>query len=584
MGQKAGGLVAAEGEPGIVRRTRPSSQDAMDLTEARPSGNDQDSGDGIVTDKNQRTSSGSEFGELGELVNGKRFSRRGLIKGAAAMGAAAALGPIAAACGGDDTTTDAASSPAAGTPNKGGDLMVGIVGSSAKDTADPHTGSFEPDIAIQYIMYEGLTAWDFDLNLTNQLAETIEPNADGTVWQVTLRDGVMWHDGKPVTADDVVFSLDRIVDPKDPKVAPPLSPASPRAARRRSTTRRSSSRSRRRTYSGREPGGTRCKIVPVGFDPKNPIGTGPFKRSRGSRRVVQWMPSPTTGTRPELRRPHDDRVRRRHAPSTRCRVDRSTRCPAPKTGRGDRGDGRPRAPQRRDRPVASLHRAVDVKPFDDVRVRQAFRLIVDRQQVIDQASAASARRQRHVRAVRRRHARPAARAQDIEQAKSLLKQAGYDNDLTVELVTSGARWAATRSRRRRCSPSRPRRPRHRRPQEDRREHLLRRRLPVLAVRAGFWATRGFLAQASRARCPMRRTTRPTGSTPVAVPGPAGVHHGRRRYATRWSAGLRDRVQRGRHHLGVAQPVDASPDDHRLGWTSSPVPSADVLQGRLLRVS
>ena len=97
--------------------------------------------------------------------------------------------------------------------------MVGIVGGSAKDTADPHTGSYEPDIAIQYIMYEGLTNWDFDMGLTNLLAETVEPNADGSVWQIKLRDGVLWHDGKPVTADDVVYSMDRIVDPKDPKVA-----------------------------------------------------------------------------------------------------------------------------------------------------------------------------------------------------------------------------------------------------------------------------------------------------------------------------------------------------------------------------
>ena len=82
------------------------------------SGNEQKRGSGIVTE--QRSSSEFDLGELGELVNGKRLSRRSLLKGAAAMGAAAALGPIAAACGGDDTTTDASSSaPAAGTPEQG---------------------------------------------------------------------------------------------------------------------------------------------------------------------------------------------------------------------------------------------------------------------------------------------------------------------------------------------------------------------------------------------------------------------------------------------------------------------------------
>ena len=115
---------------------------------------------------------------------------------------------------------DSSGSPAAGaSPTKGGDLMVGIVGGSAKDTADPQVGSYEPDIAIQYIMYEGLCNFDFDAQVVNQLAETVEPNADGTVWQIKLRDGMTWHDGKPITADDVVYSMERIVDPKDPKTA-----------------------------------------------------------------------------------------------------------------------------------------------------------------------------------------------------------------------------------------------------------------------------------------------------------------------------------------------------------------------------
>lgn len=39
------------------------------------------------------------------------------------------------------------------------------------------------------------------------LAESAEPNADSTVWTVTLREGVTWHDGRAFTADDVVFSF-----------------------------------------------------------------------------------------------------------------------------------------------------------------------------------------------------------------------------------------------------------------------------------------------------------------------------------------------------------------------------------------
>ena len=395
-----------------------------------------------MTDKDQRTSSGNEFGELGELVNGKRFSRRGLIKGAAAMGAAAALGPIAAACGGDDTTTDAASSPAAGTPNKGGDLMVGIVGGSAKDTADPHTGSYEPDIAIQYIMYEGLTAWDFDMNLTNQLAETIEPNADGTVWQVKLRDGVMWHDGKPVTADDVVFSLDRIVDPKDPKVgAAALTGVTPGGSKKIDDTTVEITLATANVLLAENLAERSCKIVPVGFDPKAPIGSGPFKMLemkpgesfKWDAFADYWDTPPNVDTLTMIEFA-DDTARINALQSGQIQALSQLPKSQAKVIEATEGLALLNAETGAWRPFTMR---IDVKPFDDVRVRQAFRLIVDRQQMIDQAYSGLGALGNDM------YGRFDAgtpdlpqRMQDIEQAKSLLKQAGYDNNLTVELVTS----------------------------------------------------------------------------------------------------------------------------------------------------
>ena len=178
-----------------------------------------------MTDKDQRGSSGLDG--LDALVNDKRFSRRSLLKGAAAVGAAAAIGPIASACGSSGDTTRAVR-PAAGTPNKGGDLMVGIVGGSAKDTADPHTGSFEPDIAIQYIMYEGLTAWDFDLKVTNLLAETIEPNTDGRSGRSSCGTGSCGTTASPSppTTSCSPWTVSSI--PRIRRSAPPLSPASGR--------------------------------------------------------------------------------------------------------------------------------------------------------------------------------------------------------------------------------------------------------------------------------------------------------------------------------------------------------------------
>jgi peptide/nickel transport system substrate-binding protein len=393
-----------------------------------------------VTEKDQRGQSG--FRELDELVNDKRFSRRSLIKGAAAMGAAAAIGPLAAACGSSGSTSDSSSPATGASPTKGGDLMVGIVGGSAKDTADPHTGSYEPDIAIQYIMYEGLTAWDFDMNLTNLLAETIEPNADGTVWQVKLRDGVMWHDGKPVTADDVVFSLDRIVDPKDPKVgSAALTGVTVGGSKKVDEKTVEIKLSTANVLLDENLAERSCKIVPVGFDPKNPIGSGPFKMVdmkpgesfKWEAFADYWDTPPYVDTLTMIEYA-DDTARINALQSGQIQAMSQLPKSQAKVIEATEGLALLNAETGAWRPFTMR---IDVKPFDDVRVRQAFRLIVDRQQMIDQAYSGLGAVANDM------YARYDAgtpqleqRVQDIEQAKSLLKQAGYDNNLTVELVTS----------------------------------------------------------------------------------------------------------------------------------------------------
>ena len=80
---------------------------------------------------------------------------------------------------------------------------------------------------------------------------------------------------------------------------------------------------------------------------------------------------------------------------------------------------------------------VDRAPFNDVRVRQAFRLMMDRKQVIEEAYGGDARLGNDLYAIDDPlyDTSLPQREQDIEQAKSLLKQAGHEN-LTVNLVTA----------------------------------------------------------------------------------------------------------------------------------------------------
>ena len=52
-----------------------------------------------------------------------------------------------------------------------------------------------------------------------QLAESIEPNKNATVWQIRIKKGVVFTDGSPLTIDDVIYTYKRILDPSDPTMA-----------------------------------------------------------------------------------------------------------------------------------------------------------------------------------------------------------------------------------------------------------------------------------------------------------------------------------------------------------------------------
>ena len=378
---------------------------------------------------------------LGEIANSKRVTRRGVLQGAAAAGALVALGPVASACGGSSDTGTSASPSAAAGPKKGGSLRVGIVGGSAKDTADPHKASFESDICIQQQLYDGLLGVDDNAQYVNHLAEEITANADGTVWTCRLKPDLTWHDGKPVTADDVVYTMERIVDPKDPKTgAAVLTGLNPGGTVKIDDL----------TVEFRldpanvllpEALGTRTnQLVPVDFDPNNPIGCGPFKLT-GFKPGEQitfapfaefWEGSPWVDDLTVIN--FGDETARVNAllsgeveaitqlPTSQAKVIETTSGFA--VLNAETGGWRP------------FTLRMDVKPFSDNRVRQAFRLIVDRQQMIDQAYAGFGALGNDMYA-RYDPGTPdlPQRMQDLEQAKSLLKQAGYEG-LTVELVTS----------------------------------------------------------------------------------------------------------------------------------------------------
>ena len=105
---------------------------------------------------------------------------------------------------------------AIGNPNApfGGDFKYNL--SQAPTTLNPLTSSDGYATEVQNYVMEGLLIRNIDTREWEPgLAKEWTISKDAKVFEFTLRDGVKWQDGKPLTAEDVKFTFDAIMDPKD---------------------------------------------------------------------------------------------------------------------------------------------------------------------------------------------------------------------------------------------------------------------------------------------------------------------------------------------------------------------------------
>lgn len=120
------------------------------------------------------------------------------------------------ACGGDKPASSAdagtAQSSTADTPKAKDPTTLTINNGAEISSLDPHKTGGVPESAVARQQFVGLTTTDVDGNLIGGVAEKWE-SADNVVWTFTLKD-TQWSDGSPLTADDVVFSFQRVVDPQ----------------------------------------------------------------------------------------------------------------------------------------------------------------------------------------------------------------------------------------------------------------------------------------------------------------------------------------------------------------------------------
>lgn len=321
-------------------------------------------------------------------------------------------------------------------------LRLAVTGSNA-DSLDPHrTQGQLTDIVRFTNLFDGLCEFNPDTSVANVLAESFTPNEDATVWTVKLVSGVKTHAGGDFGADDVIYSVKRILDPANPTkggsligfidaekvekiddltirftLATPYGPF-------------------REIWANRY-----LRMVTQDFDPAAPVGTGPFK-------YLSFAP----GQESMFER-FDDYFRGKAGVAKVQITNISDETASINALRGGQVDMAYKIPFAEARILEAepgikllnnpsgmslpLYMRTDIAPFNDVRVRQAFRLIADRDMMVRAALAGYGEVGNDMQGRSIAPCGPTEveqRKQDIEAAKKLLEEAGQSG-LSVELAT-----------------------------------------------------------------------------------------------------------------------------------------------------
>ena len=392
--------------------------------------------------------------EQSEMINGieSPITRRRLLEVGGAGALTIGMGSLLAACGSSQATAGKATS--AGVPKRGGTLRVGATGGGSGDTLDAQNSLTNVDFLRAGALYEQLMIMDPKTGQpVNALAEMVEPNTDATKWTIRVRSGVSFHDGKPLTAKDVLYSLQRIAKNSFPGL---INLGAINLGAAKVLDSRTLQLSFDKPYAVLDEGlagSFTIRVVPVGYDPKNPIGTGPFK-----------FKSFTPGQQSSFVR-FDDYWQNGKPYLDGLNIinfaDETAQVNALQAGQLDlvdqlsytsvasvTGNAGGKVVTSHTKAFIPFTMRVDEAPFSDVRVRQALRLVVDRPQLNEQIFGGLGTLGNDVFGAidPEYQGLLPQRSQDLAQAKSLLKAAGQ-SDLHVTLYSAatgpGAQDGAT---------------------------------------------------------------------------------------------------------------------------------------------
>jgi peptide/nickel transport system substrate-binding protein len=213
--------------------------------------------------------------------------------------------------------------PVGGDPAYGGTYVEGVAG--VPQYLNPVIAATDVDEDVARLAFSGLTRYDQAGTIIPDLASAFRTESDGRIWTFDIRDDATWHDGKSVTADDVMFTVKLL---QDRGYVGPYSDAF-----RGVTVDRVAIRTVRFTLPdvyGPFADSTTVPLLPahiLGNVPyaelsrqpfnMNPVGTGPFRVFEvDARQIVLLRNDDFYRTRPARGRPYLDRVILRFYPDS----------------------------------------------------------------------------------------------------------------------------------------------------------------------------------------------------------------------------------------------------------------------------
>lgn len=138
----------------------------------------------------------TNFVDLENLLNQGKITRREFVNKITAIGLTAAISPAL-------LTAHARAS----TPKKGGRFRIGMAGGNLVDTLDPQTFNSAMPMLINWQLRNCLVEINADNEAVPELAESWEARPGAKEWVFRLRKGVEFHNGKTMTAEDVIASI-----------------------------------------------------------------------------------------------------------------------------------------------------------------------------------------------------------------------------------------------------------------------------------------------------------------------------------------------------------------------------------------